>query len=191
MPPRTFTTSRCSMRAACEAGSSWRKRSQRSACTARRSSASSRRCAVPSVPTAVWGRDELHAGEMWNSNSLISWLIVSAGLDASGVQLPDASIRWHPAPSKWRAPYKRRTCSEIARGSAPTLLSFDRFSCSGTGSPTCPARVLLGWRGRSSHSRAASPRGGATARDSAHAGRRDRYSVESRATASQLELDGP
>ncbi len=43
---------------------------------------------VPSVPMAVWGRDELHAGEMWNSNSIIAWLIVSAGLDASIVQLP-------------------------------------------------------------------------------------------------------
>jgi hypothetical protein len=43
---------------------------------------------VPSVPMAVWGRDELHAGEMWNSNSLSSWLIVSAGLDARTVSLP-------------------------------------------------------------------------------------------------------
>jgi hypothetical protein len=43
---------------------------------------------VPSAPTAVWGRDELHAGEMWNSNSLISWLIVSAGLDAATVHPP-------------------------------------------------------------------------------------------------------
>ena len=40
------------------------------------------------VPTLVWGRDELHAGEMWNSNSIISWLIVSAGLDASEVRAP-------------------------------------------------------------------------------------------------------
>ena len=29
---------------------------------------------VPAVPTPVWGRDELGAGEMWNSNSLVSWL---------------------------------------------------------------------------------------------------------------------
>ena len=43
---------------------------------------------VPSVPLAVWGRDALRAGEMWNSNSLISWLIVSAGLDAAVVPLP-------------------------------------------------------------------------------------------------------
>jgi hypothetical protein len=43
---------------------------------------------VPSLPTPVWGRDELHAGEMWNSNAIISWLIVSAGLDAAGVSPP-------------------------------------------------------------------------------------------------------
>ena len=43
---------------------------------------------APQVPTLVWGRDELHAGEMWNSNSIISWLIVSAGLDVSEVRLP-------------------------------------------------------------------------------------------------------
>ncbi|MBI5156703.1 MAG: hypothetical protein HZA58_01675 [Acidimicrobiia bacterium] len=30
---------------------------------------------VASVPTQIWGRDELHAGEMWNSNSVISWLL--------------------------------------------------------------------------------------------------------------------
>jgi hypothetical protein len=38
---------------------------------------------VPQVPTPVWGRDELEAGEMWNSNSLISWLIVRSGLDVA------------------------------------------------------------------------------------------------------------
>ena len=43
---------------------------------------------VPRVPTPVWGRDELRAGEMWNSNSLISWLIVRAGLDLDSIHLP-------------------------------------------------------------------------------------------------------
>jgi len=43
---------------------------------------------VPSVPTPVWGRDELRTGEMWNSNSLISWLLVRAGIDAARVALP-------------------------------------------------------------------------------------------------------
>jgi hypothetical protein len=43
---------------------------------------------VPQVPTPVWGRDELHSGEMWNSNSLISWLIARSGLDVESIQLP-------------------------------------------------------------------------------------------------------
>lgn len=43
---------------------------------------------VPSIPTPVWGRDELHAGDMWNSNSLISWLLVGAGVDVEGIQPP-------------------------------------------------------------------------------------------------------
>jgi hypothetical protein len=43
---------------------------------------------VPQGPTPVWGRDELHAGEMWNSNSMISWLIARSGLDAESIQPP-------------------------------------------------------------------------------------------------------
>jgi len=43
---------------------------------------------VPSVPTPVWGRDELHAGEMWNSNSVISWLLDRAGIDTDQVGPP-------------------------------------------------------------------------------------------------------
>jgi hypothetical protein len=52
---------------------------------------------VPAVPTPVWGRDELHAGEMWNSNSMISWLIASCGLAAESI-CPPAGGRapgWH------------------------------------------------------------------------------------------------
>jgi hypothetical protein len=43
---------------------------------------------APAVPTHVWGRDESGAGEMWNSNSVISWLLVQAGLDAGSVGPP-------------------------------------------------------------------------------------------------------
>jgi len=43
---------------------------------------------VPTVPTPVWGLDELHAGEMWNSNSFISWLLVRSGVPADGVEPP-------------------------------------------------------------------------------------------------------
>ncbi len=53
---------------------------------------------VPQVPTPVWGRDELRAGEMWNSNSVISWLIVGSGLDVESLHPP----RGGRAPG-WRA----------------------------------------------------------------------------------------
>ena len=43
---------------------------------------------VPAVPPLVWGRDESRAGEMWNSNSLISWLITCSGLDVESVRMP-------------------------------------------------------------------------------------------------------
>jgi hypothetical protein len=43
---------------------------------------------VPEAPTPVWGRDELGAGEMWNSNSLISWLIARSGLAVQSIHPP-------------------------------------------------------------------------------------------------------
>ena len=43
---------------------------------------------VPQVPTPVWGRDELVAGEMWNSNSTIAWLLARSGLDVESIPLP-------------------------------------------------------------------------------------------------------
>jgi hypothetical protein len=43
---------------------------------------------VPRVPTPVWGRDELGTGEMWNSNSVIAWIISSVGLDAAAIKPP-------------------------------------------------------------------------------------------------------
>jgi hypothetical protein len=43
---------------------------------------------LPSVPMLVWGRDELHAGEMWNSNSVISWLLARSGVDMHAIQPP-------------------------------------------------------------------------------------------------------
>lgn len=43
---------------------------------------------APQVPMLVWGRDEIGAGEMWNSNSMISWLLARAGLDVALIELP-------------------------------------------------------------------------------------------------------
>jgi hypothetical protein len=44
--------------------------------------------AVAAAPTPVWGRDELGAGEMWNSNSLISWALEAAGVAAGAIRAP-------------------------------------------------------------------------------------------------------
>jgi hypothetical protein len=70
---------------------------------------------APHVPTVVWGRDELAAGEMWNSNSIISWLIASSGLSAESTHPPAGGRApgWHaglvvarrqetPPDSAWR-----------------------------------------------------------------------------------------
>ena len=43
---------------------------------------------APLVPTPVWGRDTLLTGEMWNSNSVISWLLVTSGADLTDVVPP-------------------------------------------------------------------------------------------------------
>ena len=40
------------------------------------------------VPTPVWGRDELRAGEMWNSNSVISWVLERSGIGAAAARMP-------------------------------------------------------------------------------------------------------
>jgi len=53
---------------------------------------------VPSVPPMVWGRDELGVGEMWNSNSVISWLLARSDLGPHRLEPPEGGR----APG-WRA----------------------------------------------------------------------------------------
>lgn len=43
---------------------------------------------VAEFPTATWGRDELHAGEMWNSNSLTAWLLARSGHETDTIRPP-------------------------------------------------------------------------------------------------------
>ena len=43
---------------------------------------------APRFPAATWGRDEQHAGDMWNSNSLIAWLLTVSGHDVEAVAPP-------------------------------------------------------------------------------------------------------
>jgi hypothetical protein len=44
--------------------------------------------AVPAVPTPVWGRDELGAGEGWNSNSMVAWVLATAGVPTRALRPP-------------------------------------------------------------------------------------------------------
>jgi len=44
---------------------------------------------VGSVPRRVWGRDQAGVGDMWNSNSVISWLLTRSGVDMESVRPPD------------------------------------------------------------------------------------------------------
>ena len=43
---------------------------------------------VRRVPTPVWGRDELDAGDMWNSNSVVAWLLASVGAETTSLHPP-------------------------------------------------------------------------------------------------------
>lgn len=43
---------------------------------------------APGFPAATWGRDELKTGDMWNSNSLVAWLLVRSGHDHSMISPP-------------------------------------------------------------------------------------------------------
>jgi hypothetical protein len=43
---------------------------------------------VPFVPPLRWGRDEMGIGDMWNSNSVVSWLLAESGLPAELIQPP-------------------------------------------------------------------------------------------------------
>lgn len=40
------------------------------------------------VPTHVWGRRVPQVADMWNSNSVISWVLTTAGVDAAAMRPP-------------------------------------------------------------------------------------------------------
>jgi hypothetical protein len=52
---------------------------------------------VAQVPPLVWGRDQDHLGEMWNSNSVTAWLLARAGVDIDTVTPPAGGRApgWH------------------------------------------------------------------------------------------------
>jgi hypothetical protein len=53
--------------------------------------------AVREVPTFTWGRDEPGTGEMWNSNSIVAWVIARSGMDPDPIQPPAGGRApgWH------------------------------------------------------------------------------------------------
>jgi hypothetical protein len=43
---------------------------------------------LPSIPTPVWGRDEFGTGDMWNSNSVVAWVLARSGARVAGIYPP-------------------------------------------------------------------------------------------------------
>ncbi len=84
---------------------------------------------VPQVPTLVWGRDELKSGEMWNSNSIISWLLARTGLDVASIKPPPGGR----APG-WNAGLilAKQQMASMAHDSAPASAATSRRSASRT-----------------------------------------------------------
>ena len=72
---------------------------------------------VRHVPTVVWGRDELN---MWNSNSLTSWLIARSGLDTGHISPPPGG----------RAPGWHAGLAVAARARGPSMTIRSETACS-------------------------------------------------------------
>ena len=49
------------------------------------------------APALTWGRDELGAGEMWNSNSVVAWALARSGHDMGAIVPPRGGRApgWH------------------------------------------------------------------------------------------------
>jgi hypothetical protein len=72
---------------------------------------------VGCLPSPVWGRDQLGTGEMWNSNSVIAWLLAQSGLPTDAIR-PPAGGR---APG-WQAGLVMAHRSPSRIGNAPSSL---------------------------------------------------------------------
>lgn len=68
---------------------------------------------VPQVPGLTWGRDQLGTGDMWNSNSVVSWLLARAVMTCPASNLP-----------RWAAPRdgRRGLCLPHAKSVAEALI---------------------------------------------------------------------
>jgi hypothetical protein len=113
---------------------------------------------APRVPPAVWGRDELHTGDMWNSNSVISWLIAGSGIDAQSITPPSGGrapgwqaglvvagrqhLRCRARELQPRPPSAHRAAAEpgreLARAAARAGLTEIRVPCGSAARSRCP-----------------------------------------------------
>lgn len=63
---------------------------------------------MPQMPALVWGRDQLGAGEMCNTNSMISWLMARTGLDVDSIHPPAGDVLLAGTLAWWGRPENRR-----------------------------------------------------------------------------------
>ena len=92
--------------------------------------------ALPAVPRPVWGRDEFRTGEMWNSNSVVAWVLATAGVPTAGLRPPP-----HGRAPGWDGGIEvaRRVAEAMdgGTGDAPALHELmDRIHALGVGAET-------------------------------------------------------
>jgi hypothetical protein len=85
---------------------------------------------VGCLPSPVWGRDELGAGEMWNSNSVISWLLARSGLPTDAIA-PPAGGRAPGWQAGLLAARRQQHSDQREPVLAPTTRSLPSPRCSG------------------------------------------------------------
>ncbi|MEO7889564.1 MAG: hypothetical protein ABIW19_06120, partial [Vicinamibacterales bacterium] len=82
------------------------------------------------APALTWGRDELGTGDMWNSNSVVSWALAHSGHDMALIHPPV----YGRAPG-WRAGLALAEQAEARVGPENRPLNADRGTASVTPSP--------------------------------------------------------
>jgi hypothetical protein len=78
---------------------------------------------VGDLPSPLWGRDELGTGGMWNSNSVIAWLLASSGLPMDGIR-PPAGGRAPGWEAGLVAARRRKAAQELGRVTSSIEVSW-------------------------------------------------------------------
>jgi hypothetical protein len=93
---------------------------------------------VGCLPSPVWGRDELGTGEMWNSNSVIAWLLARSGLpmDAIGPPAGGRAPGW--AAGLVTAGRQQRSEERTGHGAGGATMPVEGGGSSSAGGATMP-----------------------------------------------------